>query len=382
MEYGWPAAHYDAQNTGRTDSSVPTSPDTSWTFDAQGTITTAPIVEYGMAYLMVLEDKTTYLVALDAETGVQAWRYEIPSFGICETTPCAYMDSIYFPAVFRIYDSREGQYYFEYYLLCIDAHTGERRWYVPLAGFPQIGSSPVPYEGTILLGEGYQGTGHVECFDADDGTQLWFADVMGEALHTVSVMDGTAYASTYAGRIYALHVSTGEITGQWDIFEPAAMGPTTAFGTYVYVNGISLELKEQGFGGGQLVALDRESGDIIWVYGESDDTSISHCSISSTLAFFSTYSSDGAASIACVRLTDGTLRWSQDTDGAVMGGSLSVGKNAVVLCDSESGTVLCFGLTDGTSLWEFDTGDTAPFTPALADGKVYVASENELYCIG
>ena len=383
MDYGWPMAHYDTQNSGHTGSALPAAPETLWSYEGEGTITTAPIVEYGAAYAMLLSGTATYLVALDAQTGDKLWRYGIPSQGICETTPCAFGDSIYFPAVFRIYDSRKGQYYYEYYLLCVNAHTGERRWYVPLSGFPQIGSSPVAYEGTILLGEGYQGAGHVECFDAYTGAQLWKADMQGEVIHTVSIRDGTVYASTYYGLVYVLDAATGAQRGQWDVFEVGAMGPTTLSGEYVYANGISLDLTAQGYGAGQLVALDAQTGELVWAYGVDDETSVSHCSTSATMAFFSTYASNGAATLSCVRLSDGTLRWSQDIPEAILGGSLSVGKEAVTMCDNTSGMLRCYRLTDGTLLWEIDIGESAPFTPALADGKVFVATEaGSILCIG
>ncbi len=383
MEFGWPLAHYDIQNTGHTRSQIPASPEILWAYDGEGTITTAPIVEYGTVYAMLLSGTATSLVALDAQTGEELWRYEIPTRGVCETTPCVSGDSVYFPVVFRIYDSRKGQYYYEYYLLCVNAHTGERQWYVPLSGFPQIGSSPVAYGGAIIIGEGYQGAGHVECFDATTGAQLWKTDVQGDVIHTVSIRDNAVYTSTYHGKIFVLDTATGAQLGQWDVFELGAMGPTTLSGEYVYANGISLDLMDQGYGAGQLVALDAQTGGLVWAYGVGDDTSVSHCSTSATMAFFATYASGGAATVSCVRLSNGTLRWSREIPGAILGGSLSIGKEAVAMCDSTSGTLLCYRITDGTLLWELDVGDSAPYTPALADGKVFVATEEgSILCIG
>jgi outer membrane protein assembly factor BamB len=383
MEYGWPMAHYDNKNTGHTGSQVPVSAAVDWTYDGNGTITTAPIVEYDTVYFMLLENKSTHLVALDAKSGTEKWRYEIPSQGICETTPCAYESSIYFPAVFRVYDSRKGQYYYEYYLLCVDAQTGERRWYVPLSSFPQIGSSPVALDGMVLLGEGYQGSGHVESFDAETGARIWKADVEGDVIHTVSAEGDTVYASTYYGIAYALDASTGAITDEWQLFEAAAMGPITLAGGKMLANGISLELKAQGYGAGQIVALDAQTGGRAWVFGIDDDTSISHCSTSSTLAFVSTYTSEGNATVTCLALSDGSVRWSQDVpQGAVLGGSISVGGGAIVLCDDTNGTARCYRLTDGTLLWEYELGDAAPYTPALAGNKVYLASEGRIVCMG
>ena len=383
MEYGWPMAHADASNSGFVRTSVPDAPNLLWQYVSQGSITTSPVVEYETSFFFELVGKTTSLVSLDYETGDVRWRYAIPTQGVCQTTPCVYEGMVYFPAVFYVYSSRNAQYYYEYYLLAVDACTGERAWYVPLGGFPQVGSSPVAYDGAVYLGEGYLGDGHVESYDAVSGERLWKTDFDGEPIHTVSVSDTAIYASTDAGALYVLDRTTGDITASWDLFEAGAAGPVTLAGTRLLVNGVSLALREEGYGAGQLVALNMATGETLWIFGVDNSTSVSQCSASGAYAVLATATTTDNNTVACISLTSGAVRWSTGIRGFVMAGMPAIGTRSLVVADSTSRKLYHLSLTDGAILWSFDLGETTPFTPAIADGKVYAAvEEGVLSCLG
>ena len=127
---------------------------------------------------------------------------------------------------------------------------------------------------------------------------------------------------------------------------------------------------------GQLLALDKESGQTLWSYPKNGDIGIGGVfnppAVGEELVYVGSH--DGA--IYALRSGDssgvGELVWEGITEGHIVGGPV-LAKNKV-LVGSEDGLLYAFDASSGELLWTFTTEGKIWSTPAVDERRVYFGS--------
>jgi len=275
------------------------------------------------------------LLALDAATGAEHWRYETdgifigsPNFIQCgaeldrkdaktqsedngrvftsSSQTFDTSDGVKNSAVV-VFDQSEGS------LHCIDMKTGERLW--KTEGVERCDGSPGASDGRIVFGS---------CLSA---------------LHVYSTADGS-------------HLKDIEIGTDAQVAGGVAVDGNFAFA---------------GARDGSLLCADLEQGELIWVSHESEDQTFSTPALSSSRVVYS--SDDGF--VYALNREDGERIWKFDTAGLPT--SPVVAKDTVAV--SADGLLFLLNLADGTKIWSKEISDEIT-SPALVNGMIIVGADD------
>lgn len=282
---GWPQPGHDSAGTRFSPDG--TGPETAVRFHWSQTFgdgaQIVPVAGEGSIYVT---DETGRPVVVDAETGSVVSRFDGPR-----------TDSALVVSDGVIYLGNESGVH------ALDAITGERRWTFAPSGLPgetmEEGSSP-EFRTPVLFGEvvyvavefGEESMVHaldretgeerwrvegsrvaaatsdavfVYLFDAGDviaidaagGSERWRRNVPGAT--SVSVSDGLLYTGSRVGEVVAHDVTTGErrwrFEGERELFATPSVAPETVYAATSPTEGID---------GGNLYALDADSGTLRW----------------------------------------------------------------------------------------------------------------------
>lgn len=207
------------------------------------------------------------------------------------------------------------------WVTAVDAVTGTTRWNTKI-GDHNLFSSPVAANGRVFIGAN---TFDDRFYALDDatGAVVWRKHVVDGFAATAAVANGVVYAGSVDGRLYAWRAATG--AKKWSV------KVTDAFeGTVVVANGVVYARTY-----GMLYALDAATGQIIW-------------SKQVPSAFF--------------------VPTGDEDSPVVSGGTLYVSADASLTALSAS---------SGATLWTTPLSSEASYSPALANGVVYVATEGD-----
>jgi outer membrane protein assembly factor BamB len=156
---------------------------------------------------------------------------------------------------------------YDYNVYALDAFTGEKIWEFP-TGY-QVKSSPAVVDGRVYIGPD---DGTIYCLDADSGTVLWDYEVGGpirrymtveigpQTRSSPTVIDGKLFVGHLNGFIYCINAITGHLvwerqTGGEIMSAPAVVDDE------VYINSNTPGVE------GTLFKLDADDGSIIWTLG-------------------------------------------------------------------------------------------------------------------
>jgi outer membrane protein assembly factor BamB len=243
-----------------------------------------------------------YSTSKAPETGTQIWNYTTDD--AVDSSPAVAGGIVYV-------GSDDDNVY------ALNAETGTQVWKYTTGGF--VDSSPAVAGGIVYVGSG---DGHVYALNAETGTQIWNCNTWGSIGSSPAVAGGYLYVESNNGILYCLNAETG--TEIWNYTTEGVDSPAVA-GTIVYI----------GSGDDHVYALNAETGTQIWNY------------------------------------TTGNAVYSSS---AVAGGIVYVG--------SDDDNVYALNAETGTQVWKYTTGDIVEASPAVADGKVYIASlDGNFYCL-
>lgn len=284
----------------------------------------APLACFGSAVLAGTARGT--LIALDAGTGTEKWRYETGGIILgsanflngtnndrkdaetqSEGTPDFFTSSRSNLSAVVVLDQSGGE------LHAIDIKTGKRLW--KTEGVERCDGSPGVGGGRIVFGS------------------------CAAALHIYSAMDGK-------------HLKDIEIGSDAQIAGGAAVAGNLVFA---------------GARDGRLLCADAEAGDIVWSSAESKEQTFSTPAVTQDKVI---YSSDNGRVYAVTR-EDGRLLWAFETGG--LPGSPVVAKENVAV--SADGILYLLNLADGRKLWSKTVSDDIS-SPALIGGMLVVGADD------
>jgi len=228
----------------------------------------------GSAADLLIADRTVFVVtvdtlsALDLETGAYRWHVTLESSGEdAAFTGLAIADGLVYAGYFLGFEQPYGIY-------ALDAESGNERWTYEQENFMEEGTwltgGPVVAGGMVFAGNSFGG---FSALDATSGEVVWTfvpsieswegAEHDGMNFNAPAVVDGVVYVGTGSSQgdhdddrfLYALDAETGEERWAHEADTPILMQPAIVDGV-AYVGDIS----------GTLLAIDTESGDLIWDY--------------------------------------------------------------------------------------------------------------------
>ncbi len=195
-----------------------------------------------------------FLVALDAATGDELWRFEA---GIVESAPVIAGGRVFIgswdgnvyaldaktgeeiwssPTDDRIRGGvavRQGTVYvgsFDNLLYALSARDGELLWTAP--GVGRFYSTPVAVRGLVLAGNT---DNNLYSFDARTGEQRWVVATGGVVYGSPAIWQNTAYATSFDGTVYAIDLESGAAV--WTLDTGASINSSASvIGGIVYVS--------------------------------------------------------------------------------------------------------------------------------------------------
>ena len=335
-----------------------------WTYTMRSPVVSGPAVAGGTVYVGGMYRGEVY--ALNAATGQVRWARTTEPSTI--SVGSAFAGSVYAGGT-------GGQVY------ALDAVTGQVRWTYTTrySGYSGVYSGPVVAGGTVYVGAANIGccAGGVYALNAASGQVRWSYITGYGGFYSVPAMaGGTVYAVASSGRgsgqVYALDAATGKV--RWTHTTAGtpgigAVGPAVAGGT-VYVGS-----------GGTVYALDAATGQVRWTYTSIGDGVAS----GPVVAGGTVYVGGGEGTVYALNAATGQVRWTHTTAafgvylGSIYSGSLYVA--------SGDGEVYALNAATGQVRWTRATGysATAGYSistgPAVADGTVYVGSQDKVYAL-
>jgi outer membrane protein assembly factor BamB len=258
-----------------------------WTIDARDTLEFPPSIGYGRVYLA--QQKGLFF-ALDAETGRVDWR---KSNGRCAAASPTIGRGVVYQSYMHRVECLQGQAGADGYVVAWDAETGRERWRYNTA---PVESSPLLRGNRLYFGSWDHG---VHAVNAHTGRRIWRFQADNEVNTSPAYWRGRIYIASDGGTLYALSAKTGKLI--WSAQSQARFGsrefwyatPTVAYGrvyigntdgtmyvfgaksgrllwarplgTYIY--GAAAVYRRKVFVGtydGRFYALDAATGDVRW----------------------------------------------------------------------------------------------------------------------
>ena len=263
------------------------------------------------------------------------------------------------------------------HLRCLDAKTGELIWSFETTS--HVESTPFISQGKLYFTAGADG---VYCIDALEGQEIWHykaihAD-MSPIVHNDKVYFGTGYGDY---RIYAVDAQTGTEIWSHQMPYPVWGSPSAHENLVFFGLGRGNLSDSDPIPAGKVVALDTETGDIVWEH-EAKDAVLTAIAVRNGSVTFG--SRDG--SVYCLRATDGKRNW-QTGLGAPIVSSPAVTPDTVYAA-TKNGYIYALSTDDGNVEWEFNTRTVTRninlySSPAVANGFVYIGSSDRyIFCLG
>lgn len=360
----WPTARGSLTGTGRSAATFKLPLAEAWRRDFEKTSFAAvPVIADGVVYVGDL-DGTFH--ALDLASGKTVWTFKAKDAGF--SSAAALADDPVLPLVVgddtgkvRGLDRRSGEVRWEY------ATDGE------ISGGPTILPTP---DGTRAF-VGSQDAS-LSCLDLATGQVVWkhsIADQIRCGPTVARRADGDRiFLAGCDGRLHVIKAATGEEEASVEIggptgTTPAVDGDRTFFGTE----------------GGGFFAIDFVKPAVAWRHQPATGSQAyrSSAAVAEGLVIVGNRS----RSVEALAIADGGQTWRSPMPGRVdaspvvvtASGSeadLSAAPRSVVLAADAKGTIAALEASTGKQVWRFDAGGSFSAGPAVAAGRVVLASED------
>ncbi|MFG1625920.1 PQQ-binding-like beta-propeller repeat protein [Kribbella sp. NPDC049227] len=242
-----------------------------------------------------------------------------------------------------------------------DAVTGATRWRTG-ASVSNINGSPVVAGGVVYAATTED---QVLALDAATGARIWDAKPNGGRgsgfYSSPTVAGGKVFAASLNQQVYALDAATGAVrwsfpTGGHNSSTPAVVDGTVYFGSR----------------DGNVYAVDAETGVQRWKVRYGTNILASFQSSPAVVNGTVYIGTNNDRRVLALDAATGAIKWSFRTGGVVM--SSPVVANGVVYVGSDDRSVYALRATNGQRLWSARLSGAVDSGPAVAQGKVYAGT--------
>lgn len=251
-------------------------------------------------------------------------------------------------------------------------------WSVDLG--PEVRSSPVVADGTVLVSDG---DGVVHALDAADGTERWREPLDVPSYAAAAIDDGVAYVpdgSSQGGGITARALSDGSERWRIDEHDLQARIPVLGDGRLF------------AFGNELVQAVDVDQRRTLWTTASVSVTSLSGAVSGNTLYVGALADPDEGSDasfesrrrgVVALDVADGSEHWTFELGSFVSSSPAVVADTAYVGTDDDG--VVAIDARQGEERWRFGTRGSVPASPAVTDhggGTVYACcTDGYVYAI-
>jgi outer membrane protein assembly factor BamB len=213
-----------------------------WTIDAHDTLEFPPAVGYGRVYLA--QQKGLFF-ALDAETGRPDWK---KSLGRCAASSPTIGRGVVYVSYMHHVECLQGQEGADGFVVAWDADTGRELWRYRTA---PVESSPLLRGRRLFVGSWDHG---VHALNARTGKRIWRFEADNEVNTSAAYWRGRIFIGSDSGTLYALSAKTGRLlwsqrSGSGEFWYAT---PTIAYGR-VFIGNASGTLYAFGASSGRLL---------------------------------------------------------------------------------------------------------------------------------
>lgn len=272
-------------------------------------------------------------------------------------------------------------------LYCFYAEDGTLNWKFDVIG--AIQSSPAVVDSKVYFGSFSGGSSEVYCLNASDKIELWNFSVASGVTSSPAVSDGRVYIGSNDGNLHCLDASGiggGATTQHWF----SSVGNGWVSSPAIYGGNVYVATADGALGRIVIRCVSSQTGVMIWSKNlsiQNDLTRISSPTVVNGKVYATSHnatSSEGM--IYCLDATgaDGTTTviWENTTGTDDYIESSPAVANGKVYVGSDDHKLYCFDASTGEQMWSFSTGDSVISSPAVADDLVYVGSDDgKVYCL-
>lgn len=238
-------------------------------------------------------------------------------------------------------------------------------WTSPLGGFANV-SSPVTAEGLVFIGladnEG-KGRRGIYAIDAASGEIKWRHKTGASVKNAVSYYKGIVYACDLDGTLYALDAESGTLVWKTHVSDEYKKwfycSPVVGGGGSVYLGRLQ-----------KFVSIDASTGEFKWIadtLGENSSASVSSPALGDTDVFIGF--NKGGDLYALDRET-GKLLWKRESDWFI--GTPACVKDVIYITSDLS--VFAVDARTGRDIWEYKTPSFVLSSPSVSGSKVYIGT--------
>jgi len=254
-------------------------------------------------------------------------------------------------------------------LVAIDVATGDTLWTAPGDALESdwTFTSPAVAKGIVYLGIN-RPAAEIWAFDAVTGATVWRSGASVSNINgSPTVADGVVYAATTDDQVLALDAATGAKI--WDVKPGGGRGsgfystPSVVAG-HVYATSLN----------GQVYALRADTGATEWTF-----TTGAINSSSPAVSGGVVYLSSRNGFVYALDALTGTQRWRTRYGTGILASFLSspsVSGGVVYVGTNNDRRLLALNAATGRQLWAARTGGAVLSSPAVANGVVYVGSDD------
>jgi eukaryotic-like serine/threonine-protein kinase len=382
-----------------------------WTFNPhtdEGYWCSGTAVAYGMVYGI---NKDGFLYCLDENTGEVVWQYLGPGPLLFPGAPSVADGKIYVTTgQEQMYGGESSNSEFA----CLDAYTGQIIWRLPIEAFAPRESVAIAYGKLYIIpadvttsvdslsGEEYLTVNQIWAIGSTDWamfrhdpehsgagqsgpsnlTLRWTFTAGGAVISSPTVSNGIVYFGSQDKNIYAVDARSGDFIWKFTTKERIESSPAVVDGR-VYT----------GADDGNVYCLDAYSGNLIW---QTPAGGIIQAGFNATVILRSSpavvgnmvYVGSLDQNLYALRADDGSVAWTYKTQGVITS-SPAVADGAVYVVSQEpsSGGLYKLNATNGDYFWRralpyfasLSGGTDMHGSPTVAEGLVYASSNMKAY---
>jgi outer membrane protein assembly factor BamB len=325
---------------------------TKWTFKGRRLLEYSPILVHNALYAV---NNNGLAFSVKKSTGKARWYNEIATRN---ASAPAYSDGMIY-----ISNLEPGQ------VIALRTRNGSVAWKRALPGRTE--SSPVVVGNRVIAG---CECGTLYAFDKASGKMLWETDLGGQLKAAPTIGDGVAYIGDYSGTMSAVRVKDGAVKWQSD-----SQGTGVTAGDFYGTAAVAFGRVYAGSKDGRVYSFNQDTGEVAWsqtIGGEvyagavAADTPKTPPSV-----YFGSY--DGSTFYA-LDARDGSVRWTADSGGSVIGAASLIGET-VYVANLDNTETYAFNAANGEKVWSFKDG---AYNPVISDGvRLYLTGYKTLYAL-
>jgi eukaryotic-like serine/threonine-protein kinase len=258
--------------------------------------------------------------------------------------------------------------------------TMNAHWVFQTAG--AIWGSPALSQGSVFIGSD---DGNLYALDARTGSLRWKFASQGIVRSQPAIANGLVYFTSDDGLLYAIHVKDGKQAWSADFGNSLDQTKRENLGgasptDYDYVQSSPVVSDGTVYAGsldGHLYALTADTGKIIWTFSTAGKIRATPAVDQGTV-----YIGSWDKLFYALDAQTGQIRWTSPVGGEVQ--STALVANRLVYCASRKASVVALDSQTGELKWEHSYGNNlwVESSPRLVDGVIYIGSSGSKIVLG